>query len=364
MVTARPQGPFRLCYLAFVRLPTEKAHGAQIVKTCEALADEGIEVSLLVPGRKTPITEDPFTYYGAQKNFVLMEVPTPDFVRFGPLGFMLSLFLFAEAARFTRAFDEADVVYSRDAGVLLQYVLLRHRFVYEAHTRPTFVSRLVARRAAKVVAISQGLKDAYVCAGVRKECIIVAHDAIDPAPFKIAFDQNVVRAEYGIPTDKKVALYVGKIDDAKGVPAFAEASEHLPENVRAVVIGAGTQKDTLAARFPRALFLSSTPYRDLAKVLSAADVLVLPNSAKDTDASRYTSPLKAFAYLASGKPIVATDVPALRELLDGAAVFAQPDDAPSLAHAITRAIATPSVPANKDYSWRARAKTILSAIRV
>ena len=39
----------KMCYLADVRMPTEKAHGIQIMKTCEAFADVGINIKLFVP---------------------------------------------------------------------------------------------------------------------------------------------------------------------------------------------------------------------------------------------------------------------------------------------------------------------------
>ena len=354
--------PLAVCYLAHARFPTEKAHGAQIVKTCEAFADAGAAVTLLVPGRKTGIAEDAFDYYGAKRNFALVSLATPDFVRFGPLGFALSLLLFSEAARAHPSFFRADVVYSRDAFVLLQYVLLGRKLVYEAHTRPTVLSRFLARRAHRVIVISGGLRDAYRAAGVRPDRIVVAHDAIDPEPFRVSPDGAAVRAELGIPSGKRIALYVGKVDAAKGVPTFAAASEYLPDDVLAVIIGEGDEKPALLKTHPKALFLPGTPYRDLPRVLAAADALVLPNSELDEDASRYTSPLKAFAYLASKKPIAASDVPALREILEGAAEFAAPDDPTALAAAITRALEAPPRPPADDHSWAARAGTILSAL--
>jgi hypothetical protein len=41
----------KILYLADIRLPTEKAHGLQIMKTCEALAKQGVVVTLLVPSK-------------------------------------------------------------------------------------------------------------------------------------------------------------------------------------------------------------------------------------------------------------------------------------------------------------------------
>lgn len=349
----------KICYLAHVRLPTEKAHGAQIMKTCEALSGERVVVSLLVPGRKTSIDSDAFSYYGVSPNFEIKNLRIPDLTPFG--GFALSMLLFSEAAKWQKEFWHADVIYSRDAFVLLQYVLLGRKLVYEAHTKPTFISKIVARLAYRVVVISEGLHDAYVRAHVPRERIVVAHDAIDPDSFLRTYNPHTVRRDLGIPFDKRVVLYVGRIDRAKGVETLARASELLPEDTQIVIIGDGPEKGVLQEMFPRVLFLPQTPYRDIGKVLSAADILVLPNSGADIDASRYTSPLKAFAYLASGKPIVASDVPALRAICEKNTSFFTPDDS----RALVKAILHPPLPLPLDprqYSWSVRARSILQGL--
>jgi len=119
--------------------------------------------------------------------------------------------------------------------------------------------------------------------------------------------------------------------------------------------------EELKEKFPRALVLPETPYRDLPRVLTAADVLVLPNSAKDEDASLYTSPLKAFAYMATGKPIIASDVPALKNILGENAIFFIADDTRALAQALGVPKGTLQAPLR--YTWQERVWTILSAVK-
>lgn len=353
----------KITYLAFIRLPTEKAHGAQVMKTCEALADLGTEVELVVPSRKTHITENPFAYYDVRPNFTLTRLKTFDFVSWGPLGFTLSSLWFSEAAARRKSFWNADIIYSRDAFVLLQYLFLGRKLMYEAHTKPTLISTLVARRAYRLIVISEGLRDAYVRRGVTSAKITVVHDAIDPEPFKKHYDQKESREWLGIPTDKKVALYVGRIDAPKGADTFAAASEYVPEDTLCVLIGPGPLAEELKKKYPKALFLPETPYRDLPRVLASADVLVLPNSAKDENAAKYTSPLKAFAYLASGKPIVASDVPALKEILKDSARFFEADNAKACAVVIQqKKVQTDAVRQLDSFSWEERARRILTAL--
>lgn len=347
-----------VCYLAYARFPTEKAHGAQIAKTCEALARAGHAVELVIPGRTTAISEDAYSYYGIEKNFTLTVARAPDWVAFGSVGFALGMLWFSERAKFLTSFWKADVVYSRDAFVLLQYLLLGRPLVYEAHTAPTWLTRFVARRVKHVVVISQALKDAYHAYGVLPERITVAPDAIDPAPFETEYDKSEVRASLGIP-NKVVALYVGKIDAAKGATTLAQASEHVDESRQIVLIGSGPGVEVLKRDYPKALFLHETPYRELPRVLAAADILVVPNSAGDLDASAYTSPLKVYAYLAAKKPIVASRVPALTTVLGDTVTYVQPDNPLELARALNDPITLSRVSSIKPYTWDERAEALL-----
>lgn len=87
-------------------------------------------------------------------------------------------------------------------------------------------------------------------------------------------------------------------------------------------------------RFPHVSFLGERPYKELPINQRAADVLVIPNTARTAISARFTSPLKAFAHMASDVPIVASDVPSIREALSETnAFFFAPDDARSLADA-------------------------------
>src|SRR3989338_6533517 len=85
----------KLSYIADIRLPTEKAHGAQIMKTCEAFSLNGIDTELIVPWRFNHIKENPFTYYNIRGNFKITKIPSLDLVRLCRLGFfVLSPFFF------------------------------------------------------------------------------------------------------------------------------------------------------------------------------------------------------------------------------------------------------------------------------
>lgn len=366
----------KLIYIANIRLPTEKAHGIQIMKMCEAFANiKSVNVDLVVPSRTNNLTEDPFTYYGVARVFSLAMLRVPDWVRFGRIGFMCSLLIFSERTRWLRYFWTAEVVYSRDALVLLQYILLGRRLVFEVHAKPSRISRFVARRAYRVIVISEALRTAYITAGVESGKILVAPDAVDTHFFDCGLSRTAVREILGISHNARIVAYVGHLYSRKGTEVLARAATLLPEEQFFFVGGIADD----IARF-RALWGNQPNIHIVGHVLPirvplylrAADVLVIPNSAKDYDAKHFTSPMKLFEYMASGTPIVASDVPSIREVIgEQHAKFFIPDDPKSLCDAIIKALdnygdakkkAAASLALAENYSWQKRAQNILGFI--
>ena len=69
--------------------------------------------------------------------------------------------------------------------------------------------------------------------------------------------------------------------------------------------------------------------------LKSADVLVLPNKKGEKISERYTSPLKLFEYMASGRPMIVSDLSSLREIVSAeTAMFVEPNDPQALVSGI------------------------------
>jgi glycosyltransferase involved in cell wall biosynthesis len=117
------------------------------------------------------------------------------------------------------------------------------------------------------------------------------------------------------------------------------------------------------------LILGHRPHREISKYLAAADVLVLPNSAKKKISRSYTSPMKLFEYMASGRPIVASGIPSITEVLNEQnAILVESDDAAALADGIKRALSDNNLAdaiskraynEAKQYDWNVRARRIM-----
>src|SRR3989344_4995799 len=216
----------KIIYIANIRLPTEKAHGVQIMKTCEAFARLGHDVELVVTDRKTHITNEPFSYYGVEENFRIKRLPVPDTVRYGRIGFLFESWMFARAAaRYLRA-QQFDYLYGRDESVL--YLLSKKGLgpiVWETHTGAKNAhARSLARKAERIVAITKGLKDFYVALGVPPEKIIVAPDGVNLEDFAHPESREAARARLGLPRDAKIAMYIGRLDGWNGADTLLQAS--------------------------------------------------------------------------------------------------------------------------------------------
>jgi glycosyltransferase involved in cell wall biosynthesis len=367
----------KIIYLANVRLPTEKAHGIQITKACESLGRVGVDIELVVPRRYTPIEESPERYYAITTPFPIRRLAVPDVVRcFGRFGFMLQTFFFGIAsAWYVRGKKGVDIVYGRDEHILCVALLLGVRgVVWESHDGAwNFAARYVARSARQMVVVTEAQRAWYIERGVSGEKILALPNGIETEAFAHPPTREASRARLGLSLDTFFAFYVGAFGGWKGTDTLFAAAAFLPQDIRIVVIGGTHEECERAARVhPGVIFLGARPYRELPDNLAAADVCVLPNTALDRVSVSFTSPLKLLAYMATGKPIVASDLSSVRELTgEGAAFLVEPDNPQVLANGIELVIRDVSLAGRLagnararagDFDWQTRAKRLLAFI--
>jgi glycosyltransferase involved in cell wall biosynthesis len=178
-----------------------------------------------------------------------------------------------------------------------------------------------------------------------------------------------------------IAGYAGHLYPWKGVDVFITALARVP-GLRGLIVG-GHPQEADRQRIERTAeacgvsdrltITGLVPPGEVRRALAPATMLVLPNTASAIS-ERYTSPLKLFEYLAAGRPIVASDLPAFREILtDGeTAVLVRPGDVDALAGALQRVASDAALAARLGaaalalaprYSWEARAARIEAALQ-
>lgn len=365
----------KIVYLTNVRMPTEKAHGLQTVKMCEALAEGGINVLLVAPQRGADLKNNLFDFYGVKKNFSFLRMPSLDFVRFGKAGFFISAILFLFTARIYLFFKSYDVLYVRDplAGLFFR------DFILELHNLPDsagFVYKYLLSQAGRIAALTSFIKNELIRLGIPADKIIVLPDAVDLKEFDIDISKNEARKKFGLPQDKKIVLYTGSffLHDWKGIETLFGAARILGLDFLFVMVGIHPWEiKEVEPQLPaNVLLISYLPHKMIPYYLKSADFLALPNKGGEKISEEYTSPLKLFEYMASKRPIISSDLPSLREILtEKEAVFFEAGNQNDLAKAIQKTVGDQRLGEQlsynayekvKGYTWDDRVKKIINVI--
>lgn len=319
---------------------------------CDAFANHFTHVEFWHPSRSDDYADNDknierslnkiFEEYELSQKFYFRRLFSFDlpFLRFS----FVRLWFYVQAISFSiscliglRKASQDSVVFIRD-GVALAFVsfakrmgLLKQSVFFEAHrfsSREEWLSRYIEG----VVAINGKIRLMYECRWAH--AVITEHDGVKRE--EIYRDQSTLPNEYKA---SRTILYAGNMFRWKGVYTLADAAKYLPSCCKLVFVGGS--EDALpefAAYVGSSERIEILGYRSRSEVMGLmrqADVLVLPNSARDV-MSNYTSPLKLFEYMAARKPIVASRVSSLQEVLKDHenAVLFEADDSKDLADKI------------------------------
>ncbi len=373
-------------YITTARLPTEKAHGIQIMSMCESFS-KITHTTLTIPQRHIDIpTRAICSYYGIPPSFEIKKLPATDITKFGrvlgPIPFLLLQRTFAQSAwnaHKTLPHTEPTLYYIRDNYVFKTLTQKKLPTVIELHTTPPHLTRFMEalKRCVAIVVISKTIKEELIAAGISEKKIIYAPDGVKLEQFTTTTTRLEARTVLNIHPDTEMILYTGQLFPWKGVDTLIEAARYLPKGKEIFIVGGGAGRETELRAYVNRLklpihFIGQVPHKDIPLYLAAADCVVIPTSAKERIGSHYTSPLKLFEALSMGKTIIASDLPSLREILDETcASFFIPDDPSSLATSIMNTLndshknATLQKNAKvraQNYSWDNRAQHILEEI--
>lgn len=326
----------------------------QVVHTCHALAARGHEVTLLANRAKDTAGEPEalLEAWGLSPISTLHLEVAPTRWRPGAgLWFRWRLGTWCDAS------PRDSVVYVREAKYLA-VVGERPRVVYEAHCLERqraaeegeeagvveAMERAVLARAAALVTNSGGtlaaLEGAYGPDGGLPAIRRVIHNAT-------RWDR-VIDAE---PVHPPVIAYAGSARAYKGVAALVDAMRAMPE-VTLELIGDAPEGPLP----PNVRAVSTVPYAELPARLARCRALVLP--LEDNSFGRqFTSPLKLWDYLATGIPIVAADLPTVREIAGDLPFYYAPGSASGLRAAVVAAIASGPRP-RRVRTWDDRAAEV------
>ena len=289
-----------------------------------------------------------------------------------------------------------DHIYCREARLLFFIIIFSKLFIrrkinitYEIHALPLggllskLIESLLVKGVDNFIFITGSLRDIYAkkfkCSSKK---ILVSPDAVDLAIFATNHSQKIAREKLQLPQNVKLLGYCGKfttMGQDKGIDTILQSLRQLPPDILFIAVGAKPKElkhyKKLARQYgveEKVRFFIHVDQKKLALYQKAADVLLMPFP-HTKHYAYYMSPLKMFEYMASKRPIIATNLPSIREILsEKNAIIVKPDDPSDLANGIKKILGDKklaeqiSEQAFKDvdnYTWEKRVKSILDFIR-
>lgn len=325
-----------IAYPTTTAIPGIKASSVHIAKMASAFASNGHEVTLLAAESPRRITcEDPFRHYGVAPSFKIEYFPL--LRRWGLLHPLTLLARRASVSKRLRGL-QPDLVYSRDLNESLCAASLGLPTIFETHAFPEAFSSGPQRRMLPkliklpafqgMVVITHTLKQLYVQTGaLAPEQIFVAPDAADP------LQHSLPPAGWSPPEGRLQVGYVGSMYPGRGTKLVASLASRHPE-MDFHLIGGPAE---LASQFrerntaPNLYVLGYLAPAEAMSRQRAFDILLAPygravSTASGKDTTSIMSPMKIFEYMATGKPMIASDLPVLREVLSSEnCMLAAPD---------------------------------------
>jgi glycosyltransferase involved in cell wall biosynthesis len=379
----------QLAYLDPHPVPDDCPEALQILHTVDALGQIGVRVTLVTPAARPGVTAQQILPHGLSPNVTL--APLPDLTQQWWFPFRSNKpFYFLAARALTKLNADAVLVRNLKMAEHLLRVAPRVPLFFETHEwfaqsfredRPTLTPRArrklaaLERREGAVYRGSRGLigLTRFLIDDIRSAYQLTTPAAV--APDGVDLRQCAPFATPAPAHSPPQLLYLGSLHSWKGVNLLIEAMTHLTQPAQLKIVGGNAQRIAELQQLARTLkvadrvhFAGPCPPAERFAVIHEAEVCLLPLT-ETSIASRYTSPLKLFEYLALGKPVVVSDLPTMRVVLEPEvhALLAPPNDARAFAAAIDRLLADQALRARlgaaarrraQDFSWEHRAQVI------
>lgn len=371
----------RIVYPMLWARPGRKACQAQSLATAAALARRGCEVTLLLPqgpADPTLTASDLRAWFDVSGEFRVVQRPS----RWAGERLHRSLLWLRQvfADRETRG---VDLLYSRIPVMLGIGQFAPVPFATDQY-RPwpddLPAIRWSFRRTARdpdclgVILHSSYAAESYLRAGLPAERLLVAHNGFDPPAERL--DKATARARLGLPAERPIALYAGRLNAAKGLDTLLALAARRPEVLLVLVGSEGHGAiEQAAAQLGNVHVAPWAEPAALPAWLFAADVLVIPPSRVPLERFRScVLPIKLYAYLAAGRPILAPEAPDTAELLrHGENAWLVPPEQPEAVAAgldrllgdaaLADSLSSAALSLSQRLTWDARAETIAGFLR-
>ncbi len=284
--------------------------------------------------------------------------------------------MWALARRIAAVYDQVrpDVVHAHSPVLvgLPAYFVARQRgspFVYEVRDlwenasvdRGKFAAWSVSYRAARgletwllrradaVVTIGETLRDELQ--GRAKREVTVTQNGVDPNVFRPLEPEPEWMREWN-PGGNRVIAYVGSFQPYEGLEILIRAMRQIVaqrDRVHLLIVGAGPGRSGLEALVEKeklqahVTFAGRLPHSRVKEIYAVSDLLVYPRIATMT--TQLTTPLKPLEALSMQKAVLASDLPAMRELISDqeTGILFEPGNPSTLAEQALKLLGDPAM---------------------
>lgn len=353
-------------YIFFTRnvLPQAQAHLVQVAHSANAAANLGYPTILIYlrqqqeslnplelfsPFRPKPPEEKLAKFYNLQEKLKVAALPMPwPIDRIGGKltnsSTVISKYYFP-----LYILPHTKIVHTRDWNFVKAAIKNGVPAIYEHHhhEQKQFEPEIVRHPLFQIaVMVADTVLESMIESGMPKEKAIKLHNGFNQI-FLLRQPEAALawRKQLLANGRQHLVVYSGALSKFKGVDLLIDVAKQLPEIQFAIAGGNESQVQSYQhlareKQTENVTFLGYLPQNELASLLQAADILAHPHCA-GKEAS-FTSPLKLFDYMASGTPIVATEILPLMEFKTSKAVAAwcEPDNPIQFAQCLQQVLQT------------------------
>ena len=368
-------------YLSSSTITSQKANSVQVMKICDAFSELGHNVVLFARKNNKDFNNDSNDikkYYGIKNNIVVHLIKSSSIRFIGGLEYGHKVLKIIKALKI-----KPDLLYGRNLYALINCLHLNKPIIYESHTAPgigkkTLEYYLFSKpQFKKLIVINQALFNYY-----KNNFKIFKKypEKLCLAPDGAVINYNLINNN----TNKTPVIgYAGSLYPGKGIETIIEIAKIMPEYI--FKVAGGTQEQIKTFKRIKSDNVVLTGYitpSNIPEFLSGCNILLAPYSKevytenyKKNNIVNWMSPLKIFEYMASKKPIVASNLPAIKEILEDnkTALLVDYDSILDWKKAIVKLLCKPDFTKNLSenafnefldkYTWSKRAEKVLENVQ-
>jgi glycosyltransferase involved in cell wall biosynthesis len=342
----------KVLYTAFDIVPSPKGASTHILHNLRGLVNANFDVHLITPNDGLLPTED--TIEGAHVTRVSQDLTQ---------NFLARALHFGKAVSTHIAVNpKYDVVHYRNIWDGLSLAQNKKRYGYktlfEVNGLPSIelkyhypgidhdlLLKIKEQEVAtlhlsdSVICPSHVTKDYIASLGVDRKLVTVIPNGVSPSDFSAS---PLPIREGRVP----VLLYIGTLADWQGLDVVIRALPKILEQqpVRLQIVGRGRSRQRkMIAKQIRKLGIEghvivqpAVPHHEIPALITASDVCVAPLGLNDRNVTQGACPIKVLEYMAAGRPLLASNMPIVRELVreDVDSLLFSPSDADDLARQV------------------------------